>query len=565
MKAQWPRDHAYLDMQNTFMSRNLDRDHYGTIDVYAPLASKHTVNIEYDLKERNQLTIGHCNVQYDHEKLLNGEYVCKSESRAGFNKDAISISLENKWKPLGIVYVHQAEQSGPDPPFFDMKRVEFYQLRNSSAFNLTGELHIHTTRTGKAYKILAAAPNRTVQLTSDYDYQVKTTRHRSKLQLAPEIWIAYDLKLENLTTTWNDSQNIDFQLSYPKRNLSTLGWYGITDDIFDADFAFKWTIDKNQGRDSSGENNYDDYGENEEEKPIKQHQMEERIVRGSLRWQNEPFQANTRSNQTILLTLMHPSFQKDVTFNVNYYRSDIDLLRGKLVVAYNDEEEHLATFEAGLRDYKPIIGYRNYTLYAIGHHGISEFDLNSLASIAARPGIYETKNFGMYKRNVVPLENSELNAGIDVLHNEVHYRKVSTQKTFYIWMQVDGEYPVYTWNATFEDSPDVNTTAQFFIDIDGRLVRLDANFTPDATQNLRMYGIVPDARSATFNLWRDYEDIRIVDISYYLRMNHSRLITSQLIWRPKMKREIVVRPVLTNCYLHLFTDRCNICRRNSNK
>lgn len=64
------------------------------------------------------------------------------------------------------------------------------------------------------------------------------------------------------------------------------------------------------------------------------------------------------------------------------------------------------------------------------------------------------------------------------------------------------------------------------------------NITPDATQNLQMFGIIPDARSASFDLWRDYEEIKVVDIGYYLRMNHSRLITSQLIWRPKLKSEI---------------------------
>lgn len=96
----------------------------------------------------------------------------------------------------------------------------------------------------------------------------------------------------------------------------------------------------------------------------------------------------------------------------------------------------------------------------------------------------------------------------------------------------------------------MNTTAEFFINIDDRLIKLDANFTPDASQNLRMLGIIPDARSASFDLFRDYEDIRIVDIAYYLRMNHSRLITSQLIWRPKLQVELKVGTI--NSIVMLF-------------
>jgi hypothetical protein len=65
-----------------------------------------------------------------------------------------------------------------------------------------------------------------------------------------------------------------------------------------------------------------------------------------------------------------------------------------------------------------------------------------------------------------------------------------------------------------------------------------------------MYGIVPDARSASFDLWRDYEDIRVVDVAYYLRMNHSRLVTSHLLWRPNLKNEFKdqARSVATGVY-----------------
>lgn len=78
----------------------------------------------------------------------------------------------------------------------------------------------------------------------------------------------------------------------------------------------------------------------------------------------------------------------------------------------------------------------------------------------------------------------------------------------------------------------------FLTDFDDKLIRLDLNLTPDATQNLRLIGHIPDARSASFDLWRDYEDIHVVDIASYIRMNHSRLVTSKIIWRPKMTSDI---------------------------
>ena len=65
-------------------------------------------------------------------------------------------------------------------------------------------------------------------------------------------------------------------------------------------------------------------------------------------------------------------------------------------------------------------------------------------------------------------------------------------------------------NATLLDTPDSDMVGAFLLDFDDKLIRLDLNLTPDATQNLRLIGHIPDARSAHFDLWRDYEDIHVV-------------------------------------------------------
>jgi hypothetical protein len=59
-----------------------------------------------------------------------------------------------------------------------------------------------------------------------------------------------------------------------------------------------------------------------------------------------------------------------------------------------------------------------------------------------------------------------------------------------------------------------------------------------------MNGKIPDARNVIFNIWRDYEEIYISDVSLYLRLNHSRLITSKFKWRPEIKTEIMVYFIL---------------------
>lgn len=131
-------------------------------------------------------------------------------------------------------------------------------------------------------------------------------------------------------------------------------------------------------------------------------------------------------------------------------------------------------------------------------------------------------------------------------------QKSSPQKTVRLWAISDGQYPVYHLNGSFENGPDVNSTGTLYANIDDKYVQLHVNMTPDAAQNLRMVGTIPDARSASFDLWRDYDEFRIVDVAYYLRMNHSRLVTSRLVWRPTIKAEL--KAVLKETAIELYDE-----------
>lgn len=79
-----------------------------------PLATKHTANIVYGLKDRMQLSTGNCAVHYNDERVLDGQYTSKSESRAGYEREVVDITLQNPRKPLGIAYVHVSNFSDPE-------------------------------------------------------------------------------------------------------------------------------------------------------------------------------------------------------------------------------------------------------------------------------------------------------------------------------------------------------------------------------------------------------------------------------------------------------------------
>lgn len=88
------------------------------IKLEIPLETRHYASMVYGLKERALITTGHATVEYNSENVLNGHYTCKSEARAGHEKDVVDITLENKLKPLGVHYVHLHQYGVPGAPVY---------------------------------------------------------------------------------------------------------------------------------------------------------------------------------------------------------------------------------------------------------------------------------------------------------------------------------------------------------------------------------------------------------------------------------------------------------------
>ncbi|CAK1589696.1 unnamed protein product [Parnassius mnemosyne] len=74
------------------------------------------------------------------------------------------------------------------------------------------------------------------------------------------------------------------------------------------------------------------------------------------------------------------------------------------------------------------------------------------------------------------------------------------------------------------------------------------NSTDDISYHL--IGKIVDTRSAKLNAWRDFDDVTTVDLASYIRLNHSRLLTSSIIWRPQIFSEIKSQALYTLKFLY---------------
>lgn len=300
------------------------------------------------------------------------------------------------------------------------------------------------------------------------------------------------------------------ELFYPKRNLSTSGWYQLTDKNFNADLGLKWA--------GSGPRD------------------ESRQIRSNFQWTAVPLQKGDRDHQTFALTVSHPYLEKDIDCKADFYRGNRELLSTRLTIDYSNEPQHLIVLGAQLRDLQHELGHTNYTFTLYGHHPASELDVELNGTLAARPSYYKTESTAHYKRDY--LRQGKLLALLDLNKKELEYERQSPYHWVRLWLLPTLQFPKYGLNATIWDTPTTNHTGYVYVDLLERYARMDFNLSEDASQNLQMVGYIPDSRSGYLDVWRNYEEIRIIDISSYLKMNHSRLITGRFHWRPNITNEV---------------------------
>ncbi|XP_017105517.3 uncharacterized protein Apoltp [Drosophila bipectinata] len=510
----WPHDTAYFKLKSTYDSDGTDTNHNlnGNVEVDVPLSTRHRADIAYGLRKRNEQDTGNVKVVYNEQQVLDGKYKRVEQFKDPIYKETTDITLENDQKPLGIHYVSTRDSSDPSGTK-DVKHIEVYELRNTQNFNLTGELHTRSTIKAQDFKVVAIHPNRAVVLTTKYeDVSPQVVRQHTKLELSETAWIGYNLELGNFTKVGNESQSFALEIFYPKRNLSSSGQYYLTDDHFNSDLSFQWN-----GGDS---------------------ELQPKTVHSNLQWTTEPLRQGDKEHRTFALTVAHPMLEKDINCKATYYRGLQDLLRSYLSINYSEDPDQLIELGVKLRDRYTEFGHTNYTFEVFGKHQASELDVQLNGTLAARNSFYKTESTAHYKREMFPDRYGKFLAKLDLNKKELEYERQSPFHAVRLHLLPTIRHPVYGLNATLWDTPNTNHTGYVYVDLAERFARMDFNLTEDASQNLQMVGYIPDTRSGYLDVWRNYDEIRLVDISSYVKMNHSRLITGRFHWRPSIKQEL---------------------------
>ncbi|KAF5274562.1 hypothetical protein FQA39_LY07174 [Lamprigera yunnana] len=387
----------------------------------------------------------------------------------------------------------------------DSKHIEVFDLYNRTGFNVTGEVVLQTTFTGQEIFVTAIHSNRTIKFSSNYDVEGQQFKQHSRIELAPTVWVSYDLNVINKTEDESsDCQQIEVNLSYPGRSFTSSGSYNITDNEIMSEFFMVWDEQK-------------------------------RNMEAVLNWKRDPSPHYNR--QQVELQIKHPSFEKNISLLGEYETAGNKLLDFRLTVDYSRNSEQKLELGCLLEDNSDSFS-SNYTYKISGSHPATKLHLDSHGEVFWKSKWYSTKHLLDYKRTYLPLQSREAFGKVDITNKEIEFKKKSLRELSYLWAKYTPHFPLYVANLSAIHGKDINATGKFYLNFKKKLIRLELNVTEDGRQSAHMYGAIPDVRNIFFDFWRNYDDTRISDISSYLRLNHSRLIVASLKWRPEIKSDI---------------------------
>jgi len=437
------------------------------LHIEVPLNARHIGILNYGYKKRPQVTTGHSTLMYNNQKVLHAQYNSKSESRAGFEKDRIQITMENIYKPIGIVYVNQFEYSGGNEgtnyPTVEFKQVNIYRLDNSSAFNIAGESRIRTTHTGQNIHLKAMHLNKTIQLKTDYEILPGEFDQNTWLSVAENAWVSYHVNILNKTTEEVDNQFLILSFSYPRRNFTLGGSYKIASNEVNSEANLRWERDDEKSR----------------------------SVGAVFDWTNIT-DMSMESQQQAVLSFYHPTFEKNVTLKGELMRKDQrDLLNIVFTADYSNDENKLLTLSALLRD-ESDDSNKKYIYKIAGKHISTNLDLDIEGFVRRQEYmLLETVNHARYTRSYMPGETGELISRIDRKSREIIYRRVNNDAVKYFMI---GYYPSssqYIVNGSVINTPELNATGVFFLDPDEKLIWMMVNYTPGKYYKTRTFkGII---------------------------------------------------------------------------
>ncbi|XP_075986269.1 apolipoprotein lipid transfer particle [Anticarsia gemmatalis] len=503
----WPNKTASVNTTHRYNKLKNGFTQFGDVSLSIPLSSQHLVKTDYYYIQGEKNSNGNATIDLDGERFVKGSFnQVLSKSARNLDLAVMDIEVENVHTPVGIKYIHEFDGTGN----IDVKQATVFHLRNATKFNVTGKLDVFTYDIGKDLKLTAIHGKRTWTFDNKYEAVDKELKQGSKIKWAEDVWFNYDLHVTNMTTDETESQQLIMNVWYPLRTFNLVALYNLQDTMLDGKAVLNWNV-------------------KEENKTAE--------LRG--RWENPPV---TEGNlHHVDLSLAHPSFRKDVTLKGQYLSTPSVMSNISLELQYSDYENEYLKLKSILTDNSngPV---RDYRFALTCKHPSTNLDLDMKSDINIDSKWYYFNNFYRFQKSLFyeKLRSSKLL--IDTAKSAITWERAN--ETYFYKVNGTWEliYPEYKLKA-FVSRPTGNDTGVATLSMLDRSLIAHYNSTDDISYH--MIGQIVDTRFAKFDSWRDFDDVTTVDLASYIRLNHSRLLTSSIKWRPEIFGEVKSSAVYT--------------------
>ncbi|XP_028158784.1 uncharacterized protein LOC114351683 isoform X6 [Ostrinia furnacalis] len=496
----WPNKSASINTTHLYTPQTKGFTQTGTVSLSIPLNTQHLVSTEYYYVQTDTWSNGNATIDLDRERFVKGSFKqILSKSERQLDLTTTDIEVENVHTPVGVKYIHEFDNTGN----VDVKQATVFHLHNATKFNLTGKLDVFTYESGKNMELMAIHGNRTWTFENKYEAVDKELKQGSKVKWAEDTWLKYDLHVTNMTTDETESQQIIMNVWYPLRSFNLIALYRLQDTMLDGSARLSWNVrDENKTAELKG------------------------------KWEKPPVAEGNLHD--VDLSLSHPSFRKDVNLKAKYLSTPEIMSNISLELQYSDYENEYLKLRSILTDNSngPIRDYR-FALKCT--HPSTNLDLDMKSDINIHSRWYYFNNYYRFQKSLFYEKLRHTKMLIDMNKSAIHWERAN-ETYFY---KVNG-----TWDLTFPDykamtsvlRPTGNDTG--FAILSMRDMSLLAHFNSSDDISYHIIGRIIDTRSAKLDAWRDFDDVTTVDLASYIRLNHSRLLTSSLIWRPEIFAEV---------------------------
>ncbi|KAK7070066.1 hypothetical protein SK128_012863 [Halocaridina rubra] len=525
---QWMRKPVTASLEHFF----LNAGHRGSLNITAAFTKNKPVKIDYGFKfpASGDITI-ELGISYEviaFKFKVDRVTVVIAE---GLVKQRTSYEFDNLFWPFGFSSTKESNRTS-DSELRKRTILELYDLHDTSR-KITLAFRHDAAISGRKFVIKGNALDREIILETGYKIVPGHFHTNFLLSWSEDEKILFDIDWKDISRGFTKEHVLTANFSQPYRTVHIDAYYKRSPLDIDAFIKFNWDYDNPSG---------------EEE------------LHGRFNWINESDEL--QKLHKALLTLKHPVLEKDLSLRGELRQNMEEILAVQMKLEYSPESSkdvdvHVTVTEDSLSN-----GVKLYKNMVAAQHVDSKLLLQTNGSLSIDMGKYSLIQDFMYTNMSDYTHTAQFMTVIDTVERMLHTSLDTWRKLVDIHVVVEEndegqwsiaatgvpkqEVPLVTYLQVHPSNPIVTITFDNLLSND---TTYDTSFPRYIAEQVVLEGGIEDLRNVRFSMkhclpaWlgetEDKLPLWVGDAQFSFRLNHSRLLTSYLNWRPDLKEEIM--------------------------